>query len=100
MERVGIKDVAREAGASINTVSRALNDKPDVSAITRAKVIKVAGRLGYRLKKLVPSFRSSKTVILMAIVAKPGTFTKAELECHAQRAGRLTVHVGGGGIKT
>jgi LacI family transcriptional regulator len=40
-------DVARAAGCSLNTVSRALNGKPDVSAETRARVLEVVERLGY-----------------------------------------------------
>ncbi len=32
-----MKDVAREAGVSINTVSRALNDKPDVNEDTQRR---------------------------------------------------------------
>jgi LacI family transcriptional regulator len=45
---VGIKDIARALGISIGTVDRALNDKPDVSAATRARVLATAERLGYR----------------------------------------------------
>ena len=35
-----MKDVAREAGVSINTVSRALNDKPDVNEETKKRILK------------------------------------------------------------
>jgi len=42
-----IYDVAREAGISIGTVSRVFNDKRDVSAATRAKVLESAKRLNY-----------------------------------------------------
>ncbi len=45
---VGIKDIARALDISIGTVDRALNDKPDVSAATRARVLAMAERLGYR----------------------------------------------------
>ncbi len=44
---VTINDVAREAGCSTATVSRILNDKPDVSASTRERVLEVVKRLGY-----------------------------------------------------
>jgi len=44
---VTIKDIARELGLSVNTVSRALNNKPDVSRQTRARVLETARRLHY-----------------------------------------------------
>jgi LacI family transcriptional regulator len=45
--RVTIKDVARTAGVSTQTVSRVLNKRPDVSKETRARIEKVIGDLGY-----------------------------------------------------
>jgi len=44
---VTIKDVAKEAGVSVTTVSRVLNNKPDVSEDTRRKIEKVIKKLGY-----------------------------------------------------
>lgn len=46
-----IKDIAREAGVSINTVSRALNGKPDVNEDTKKGILEIADRLNY-----VPNF--------------------------------------------
>jgi len=68
MRRVTLRDVAREAGVSVNTVSRALNGKPDVSPETRAKVLKVAERLGYRPNRLARGLRSNKTGTIGVIV--------------------------------
>lgn len=45
---VTINDVAREAGVSRQTVTRALNNMPEVSAATRERVIAAAGTLNYR----------------------------------------------------
>lgn len=45
---VTIKDVARRARVGVSTVSRVLNDHPDVSPETREKVLQVARKLGYR----------------------------------------------------
>lgn len=42
-----IADVARQAGVSVSTVSRVLNDKPDVSERTRKRVRQVIDTLGY-----------------------------------------------------
>ena len=42
-----IKDVARHCGVSVSTVSRALNNRPDVSAAVRDKVLKAVEELHY-----------------------------------------------------
>lgn len=46
--RVSIADVAREAGVSRQTVSRALNNKGEISSATRQRVREVIERLDYR----------------------------------------------------
>ena len=46
-EKLTIKDVARAAGVSTQTVSRVLNNRLDVSADTRARVQQVIANLGY-----------------------------------------------------
>lgn len=66
--KVTIREVAREAGVSINTVSRALNGKPDVSEATRRKVLDVTKRLGYRPNKLAKGLRSNKTGTIGVVV--------------------------------
>ncbi len=43
-----IKDVAREAGVSIATVSLVFNRKPGVGRETRERVLRVARNLDYR----------------------------------------------------
>jgi LacI family transcriptional regulator len=47
MTKVTIKHVAREAGLSIATVSRVINNHPDVSGQTRRRVQQVIDELGY-----------------------------------------------------
>ena len=42
-----IRDVAREAGVSVATVSRVLNNRPDASPVARKKVEDAIGKLGY-----------------------------------------------------
>lgn len=44
---VTIRDIAIKAGVSINTVSRALNNKPDINPQTKQKVLQAAKELGY-----------------------------------------------------
>ena len=45
---VTIKELSAACGLSVSTVSKALNDYPDVSEETRALVRAAADRLGYR----------------------------------------------------
>ncbi|NEG96375.1 LacI family DNA-binding transcriptional regulator [Bifidobacterium sp. SMB2] len=52
--KVTIRDVAREAGVSPTTVSRALSKPGRVNLETATKVREVAERLGYRTKNLEP----------------------------------------------
>jgi len=67
--QVTIRDVAEAAGFSVNTVSRALNDKPDVSKATKHAILETAKKLGYRPNKLARGLRSNKTQTIGVIVA-------------------------------
>jgi DNA-binding LacI/PurR family transcriptional regulator len=64
---VTIFDVAQAAGVSITTVSRILNNKPDVSAATRQRVQQVIEELGYhphaQARRLAA--RKSRTIALL-----------------------------------
>ncbi len=42
-----IKDVAKKAGVSAGTVSRAFNDYPDIKPETRQRILSIASELGY-----------------------------------------------------
>jgi LacI family transcriptional regulator len=47
-KRVTIRDVARSAGVSYQTVSRALNDKGEIGSGTKQRVLDAARELGFR----------------------------------------------------
>ena len=66
---VTIRDIAEKAGVSINTVSRALNNKPDISEETRKKILKIAKELGYVKNATASSLRSKHTNIVGVIIA-------------------------------
>ncbi len=61
---VTIKDIAGKAGVTPVTVSRALNDKPDISSATKENILKIADDLGYVPNYLAKSLvtRETKTV--------------------------------------
>ena len=66
--RPTIHDVAREAGVSIATVSRALNDKDDVSLATRERVRKAARDLGYTVDPAARPLGSQHTRLVGVVV--------------------------------
>ena len=57
-----IHDVARLAGVSIGTVSKALNANGRLSAETRAKIIKVAKAIDYRPNDLAQSLHRARSM--------------------------------------
>jgi LacI family transcriptional regulator len=57
---VGIKDIARALGISTGTVDRALHGKPEVNALTRARVLSMAESLGYQPNLAARYLRSRK----------------------------------------
>jgi LacI family transcriptional regulator len=68
-QKVTIQDVARIAGVSVTTVSRVLNEKDDVSAVTYAKVQAVIEDLGYASSLAARSMRSSRTNVIGLILS-------------------------------
>jgi len=66
--QVTIKDVARELGVSVSTVSRALKDHPDISAKTKQLVRSVVDKLKYKPNSIALSLRSRHTNIIGVVV--------------------------------
>src|ERR1051325_4269003 len=59
-----IRDVAKMANVSVATVSRILNNKPDVSGETRQKVLDIIGELGYARSMQWKQITSGKTKVI------------------------------------
>ncbi len=68
-QRVNIKRVAREAGVSTQTVSRVINNRPDVSSETRRHVQQIITRLGYQPNAIARSLVSNRTHTLGLITS-------------------------------
>jgi len=62
--QVTMRDVARSAGVSIQTVSAVLNDKPGISVPTVDKVRQVVAALGYQPNLLASSLRSRRSTTI------------------------------------
>ncbi|SHH28684.1 LacI family DNA-binding transcriptional regulator [Thermosipho atlanticus] len=76
---VTIRDIAKAAGVSINTVSRALNDKPDISEKTKKKILEVAEELGYVRDFAALYMRKKATNIIGVILEDSANMFFAEV---------------------
>ncbi len=63
-KKITIKDVAREAGVSISTVSNALNNVNVLNPDTKEKVLEVARRLNYTPNLNGRNLKASATGVL------------------------------------
>lgn len=66
--RVTIDDVAKLAGVSYQTVSRVINDKPDVSAATRQRIQNIIAETGYRPSHIARSLATARTATIGLVV--------------------------------
>ncbi len=66
---VKIKEVAREAGVSVATVSRTLAGYPHVSADARKRVLEAVERLGYRPDQVARSLRRRRNNLIGLVVS-------------------------------
>lgn len=96
-ERVpNIRDVARQAGVSHQTVSRVLNDSPAIRTETRDRVLRVIDELGYRPNPAARTLVTSRSNIIGVLSSQsalygPTTSIQA-IEIAARAAGyRLSV---------
>jgi LacI family transcriptional regulator len=64
-----MKEVARTAGVSIQTVSAIVNDKPGITDATRDRVLAAVNTLGYRPYSVARSLRTRKTYTLALVVS-------------------------------
>jgi DNA-binding LacI/PurR family transcriptional regulator len=69
--RTTIHDVAREAGVSVPTVSRAINNRPRISEETRAHVLRVAKKLNYQPNKTARALVTQRSHTIEVITTRP-----------------------------
>ncbi len=65
-KKVTVKDVAKEAGVSVATVSYIMNDRKDqkISEATRTKVLQIANLLNYRPSRAAISLATGRTNVI------------------------------------
>lgn len=74
IKKILLKDIADETGFSVNTVSHALNDKPDISEETKKIIKDTADRMGYIGNASASFLRSgvSRTIaIILGDISNP-----------------------------
>lgn len=69
-----ITDVATAAGVSYQTVSRVLNDHPNVARETRARVLDAVQRLGYRRNIAAAALKTRRTGVLGVVATGSNLF--------------------------
>jgi LacI family transcriptional regulator len=67
-KKITLKDISVRTGFTINTISRALKDKEDISAATRNKIQRLAKEMGYIGNSIAGSLRSGFTRTIAVVV--------------------------------
>lgn len=105
-DRVTISDVAETLGLTKGTVSRALNNYPDISDATRHRVSRVAEKMGYRPLAQAQAIKTGRTRALGLVLQTdiPGAqrpflsdFLAGVSETASDASWTLTVATSGGG---
>ena len=58
---VSMKDIAKRCGVSVATVSKALNDQPDIGLETRARIRQAAEEMGYVTNSAARALKANRT---------------------------------------
>lgn len=69
MKKITIKDIAKLAGVSVSTVSRAINNDSEVSEKTKKKIEKIVSETNYHPSMLARGMVSKKTNMLTILVS-------------------------------
>lgn len=89
--RISLKDLAKELGVSIATVSRALRSSPEIGLEMQAKVKELAKRLNYRPNPFAQSLRKEAPRVIGVVVPNLVTHYYAAvldgIEDEARKAG-------------
>lgn len=90
--RIGVREVARAAGVSTQTVSRVINDHPNIRPETRDRVLRAIADLGYRVNNAARTL-GTRTTRTLGVIASDATLYGpavgiAALEAAARDAGR------------
>ena len=75
-----INDVAEQAGVSIKTVSRVMNNEPSVRAPTREKVLEVVKKLNYKPNAAARNLAGTKSYVLAYVYDNPNAYYVIDMQ--------------------
>ena len=91
MRKTTIEDIAREAGVSAQTVSRVINNRPDVALETRRRVQEIIKQRNYKPNAIAQGLRAQRTGMIGLIIETPDKYGPSakfiELDKHAHQEG-------------
>lgn len=70
MKKVTIKDIAKEAGVAVSTVSYALNGSDKVGETTKRRILKIAEELNFSLNGAAKDLKRNKTNLIGVFVTE------------------------------
>lgn len=88
MKNVTIKDVAKAAGVSYSTVSRALSGSPEISEETRGRILDICKEMHYTPNTVARSMVMKSTKLLGLILPGINNPFMSELSYHIDRQAR------------
>lgn len=88
MKSVTLKDVAKAAGVSYATVSRALSGSPQIGSDTRERIIKLCDEMGYTTDYVARSMVMKKTDLIGLVVPSIDNQFMSELAYYAEMSAR------------
>lgn len=65
---VNLKDIAREAGVSVSTVSRVMKGKGEIAPETRNRIMAISKKMGYHENRFSKAIRTGKTGLVGVIM--------------------------------
>lgn len=88
MKNVTLKDVAKAAGVSYATVSRALSGSSQIGSETRERVLKLCDEIGYTTNFVARSMVTKRTDLIGLVVPSVDNQFMSELAYHAEVSAR------------
>jgi len=88
MKNVTIKDVAKVAGVSYSTVSRALSGSPEIGEATRQRILEVCKEMNYTANTVARAMVMKSTKLLGLILTSVNNPFMSELAYHIDRQAR------------
>lgn len=88
MKNVTIKDVAKAAGVSYSTVSRALTGSPEISEETRSRILQLSKDMNYTANTVARAMVMKSTKLLGLILTSVNNPFMSELAYHIDRQAR------------